>query len=65
MKATIGLGGNFVEEGEYLATWSGSGHILFQGDAALLKTSGNTAYVKARAWERLLGSHDVGHEFAP
>lgn len=46
VKATIGLGGNFVEEGEYLATWSGSGHILFQGDAALLKTSGNTAYVK-------------------
>ncbi|CAE7947537.1 TNXB [Symbiodinium sp. KB8] len=49
VKATIGLGGAFVEDGEYVATWQGIGNISWEGDAEFLRMEdANTARVLVR-----------------
>jgi len=49
VKATIGLGGAFVEDGEYVAMWQGIGNISWEGDAEFLRMEdANTARVLVR-----------------
>ncbi|CAJ1378460.1 unnamed protein product [Effrenium voratum] len=45
VKATIGLGGTYVEDGEYVATWQGNGTISWEGDAKLISEEDNSARV--------------------
>mmetsp|Transcript_134092 Transcript_134092/g.428462 ORF Transcript_134092/g.428462 Transcript_134092/m.428462 type:complete len:2501 (-) Transcript_134092:185-7687(-) len=47
-KATIGRGGAFVEDGEYVAKWEGVGNVSFEGDAQLLSSGKQSARILVR-----------------
>ncbi|CAK9041028.1 unnamed protein product [Durusdinium trenchii] len=48
VKATIGAGGAFIEDGEYVATWEGRGNVSWEGDASLLQMEDSAARVLVR-----------------
>eukprot|EP00930_Biecheleria_cincta_P036104 TRINITY_DN24783_c0_g1_i1.p1 TRINITY_DN24783_c0_g1~~TRINITY_DN24783_c0_g1_i1.p1 ORF type:complete len:2581 (+),score=311.66 TRINITY_DN24783_c0_g1_i1:162-7904(+) len=48
VKATIGAGDQFVEDGEYIVTWQGEGNISFEGDSQLLSSEASSARILVR-----------------